>query len=273
MDQLTRKIKLHLRPYLIKLLSLIKVYPTEMIESDDILCLLKKIRPLLTDKSLIRLGPKGDGGYLVPDDLIGISACFSPGVSSTSRFEKDCADIGMKVFLADKSVDQPAEEHNQFHFRKKFVGVTSDEEFMTIDDWVANSELDENSDLLMQVDIEGYEYELFLSISDSLMQRFRIIIVEFHKLDELWSRPYFKLASRVFDKILQTHACIHMHPNNAGGSLRAGGLEIPRVIEFTFLRYDRITHKSFQKNFPNPLDADNTPKSTITLPTCWYVME
>lgn len=38
-------------------------------------------------KDLIRLGPNGDGGYLVPDDLTGIEACFSPGVCATSEFE------------------------------------------------------------------------------------------------------------------------------------------------------------------------------------------
>ena len=50
-------------------------------------------------------GPDGDGGYLVPDDLEGIVACFSPGVSNVAGFEKDCALKGMKVFMADASVE------------------------------------------------------------------------------------------------------------------------------------------------------------------------
>jgi hypothetical protein len=87
-----------------------------------------------TDKELIRLGPEGDGGYLVPNDLAEIEACFAPGVSVISGFEKDCADIGIKVFLADKSVDHPAESHKLFYFTKKYVGVTTSDDFMTIDD-------------------------------------------------------------------------------------------------------------------------------------------
>jgi hypothetical protein len=38
--------------------------------------LVARLHPLVTDHPLIRLGCSGDGGYLVPDDLEGIAACF-----------------------------------------------------------------------------------------------------------------------------------------------------------------------------------------------------
>jgi len=101
--------------------------------------LIAALSPLSTDKQLVRIGPPGDGGYLVPDDLQNIEACFSPGVSFVSGFEKQCADAGMAVFLADASVDGPAESHPKFAFRKKFIGVTSDDNFVTIDGWVTES--------------------------------------------------------------------------------------------------------------------------------------
>lgn len=245
-------------------------FATKMTAPAELRSLLNKLRPLSTDKELIRLGPKGDGGYLVPNDLAGICACFSPGVSFISGFEMDCAQRGMKVFLADKSVDGPASEHESFHFTKKYIGATSDEGFMTLDHWVASSLPDTNPDLLLQMDIEGYEYEVFLSTSESLMRRFRIIVAEFHILEQLWSQPFFSLAGRALDKILQTHACVHIHPNNCAGSVRKRGLDIPRVMEFTFLRKDRIERSSHQKSFPSPLDHDNTPNPFLALPKCWY---
>ena len=146
----------------------------KMTDSGNIQSLLQKLYPILCDKELIRLGPKGDGGYLLPNDLEGIEACFSPGVAFVSGFEKDCAELGMKVFLADKSVEQPAEAHEQFNFTKKFVGVTSNDDFMTMDNWVTSSLPNSQSDLLLQMDIEGYEYEVFLSISDKLMHRLEL---------------------------------------------------------------------------------------------------
>jgi len=237
--------------------------------------LLKRLYPVSTDRELIRFGPRGDGGYLIPNDLAGVQVCFSPGVSFVSGFERDCANLGKKVFLADGSVDGPADEHESFFFTKKFIGGTARDGFMTLDDWVVASTDDRESDLMMQIDIEGYEYEVFRAASDALMRRFRILVVEFHLLDELlgiWSDKYKEIID-VFDGILQTHSCVHIHPNNCCGSVRRDEIDIPRVMEFTFLRKDRISRSAYQTSFPHPLDEDNTSKPPLALPKCWYKSE
>lgn len=221
----------HLKKYyLARTFAMVNRFLTFKTNRRKLQSLLKSLYPLSIDKELIRLGPKGDGGYLVPNDLIGIQACFSPGVNFESGFEQDCAALGMKVFLADKSVDAPAIKNEQFYFTKKFVGVTTNDDFMTLDNWVTSSLPEKNTDLLLQIDIEGYEYEVFLSTSDALMQRFRIIVAEFHSLHLLWSWPFFQLAGRAFEKILQTHSCVHIHPNNYEPHIKMNGLDIPRVM-------------------------------------------
>jgi hypothetical protein len=253
------------------LLTLRKIHPTALTNKNELQLLLNKLKPVTCGKQLIRIGPEGDGGYLVPDDLAEIKACFSPGVDCMSGFEKDCAKLGMKVFMADKSVEKPSESHELFHFSKKFIGVTTNDDFMTLDDWVASSMPEPQDELLLQMDIEGSEYEVFLGASDRLLKRFRIIVVEFHLLDELWNYPFFQLLSRVFDKLLQTHSCVHNHPNNHAGFIKRGNMKIPLVTELTFLRNDRISNPSFIKTFPHPLDCDNyTTLPTLSLPECWY---
>jgi len=232
--------------------------------------LIHALHPITCDKPLIRIGAKNDGGYLVPDDFEGIEYCFSPGVAGVSDVEKDCAKRGMAVFMADQSVDQPATQHERFHFTKKYIGVTTNEGFMTLDDWVASSCSDSKSELFLQIDIEGFEYEVFLACSDQLMRRFRIIVAEFHRLDHLWAKPFFNLASRAFYKILQTHKCVHLHPNNWRGTVKNGDIEIPINLEFTFLRNDRIHNAVHARTFPHPLDADNVDKPSVVLPPCWY---
>jgi hypothetical protein len=259
-----------LKKILIDVLGLVQAFPTGLTERKQLDDLIKKLHPVSADKELVRFGPKGDGGYLIPNDLVGIEACFSPGVEFISGFEKDCADAGMMVFMADKSVDKPEILNEKFHFTKKYVGVTSSDDFMTLDDWVNISLPCSQSDLLLQIDIEGYEYETFLGMSDNLLKRFRIIVAEFHSLDQLWSRPFFMLASHVFEKILQSHVCVHMHPNNCIRLLRSHGLDIPPVCEFTFLRKDRLDSISRCTLFPHPLDCDNTRNPHMALPTCWY---
>ena len=233
--------------------------------------LIKRLYPLSIDKEPIRFGPNGDGGYLIPDDLEGIHACFSPGVSDISGFEKDCADQGIKVFLADASVDKAADEHELFHFTKKFIGGTERDNFITLDDWVNSSTNEGSSDLMMQIDIEGDEYEVFDATSKALMQRFRIIVAEFHELDKLaeMDSDRCKEIFSVLNQILTTHSCVHLHPNNCCGSLPYEDFDFPKVMEFTFVRKDFIKQSSYQTNFPHPLDYNNTPNPTLELPKCW----
>lgn len=270
MKKVTMFLQFKFYHYLISILGLVKVFPTILTEKSNLVTLIQKLHPISSGIELIRIGTKGDGGYLVPNDLEGIDACFSPGVEYKSDFEKECADLGMKVFLADLSVDGPAFNDVRFIFTKKFIGATTSESFMTVNNWVNSSLPNSKTDLLLQIDIEGYEYETFLSMSDELMQRFRIIVVEFHHLEKLWSRPFFRLAFPTFEKILQTHSCVHIHPNNCERPLNYKGLTIPGTMEFTFLRNDRFKNRSYANHFPHPLDFHNSNSAKFSLPKCWY---
>lgn len=232
--------------------------------------LLRSLWPLDPGIELVRIGPAGDGGYLVPDDLSGIRHAFSPGVSTESGFEAELGRRGMRVFLADYSVDGPATPHPALDFDKRFVGCVADERFMTLDDWHAAKLGDDASDLLLQMDIEGAEYETLLATSPALLRKFRIMVIEFHWLPQLWNEPFFNVAARTFDKLLATHAVVHIHPNNCCGSVSSAGLEIPRIAEFTLLRRDRLRATRHQTTFPHALDRPNVAKAPLDLPSAWY---
>lgn len=245
------------------------LYPAPRTSLARLSDLMRQLHPVTTQRPLIRLGPASDGGYLIPDDLAGIRSCFSPGVSTVCGFEKDCAARGMQVFMADASVSNPPDTDSSFHFIRNYIGATSNPPFITMDDWVARSPISPQDDLLLQMDIEGYEYEALLATSDQLMRRFRIIAIEFHRLQHYLNEPFFRLASRVFDKILQTHVCVHAHPNSVSDVMKTGKLVIPSTMEFTFYRKDRVTTSAFTTVFPHPLDCDNVSHSLV-LPRCWY---
>ena len=244
-----------------------KITPTQKVK-----LLIESLHPIKTQFDLIRLGSTGDGGYLIPDDINEIKACFSPGVHLISSFELDCLNIGMKVFMADKSVEKPNLEMptTEYNFIQKFIGCTNNSEFITMDAWVKSSDIDKNSDLLLQMDIEGSEYNSIINMSDELLNRFRIIVIEFHSLQDLWQPRFFDFASVAFNKISQSHTCVHIHPNNEDGIDKRLGIEIPRTAEFTFLRNDRIKSKSKAKQFPHLLDNDNSTKNHVFLPLNWY---
>ncbi len=251
-------------------LAAVNKYPIPLMPQAQVEQVVRSLRPIAPGMELIRLGPEGDGGYLVPDDLDGIGACFSPGVWKVSGFEYDCAERGMNVFLADNSVDAPAVAHARFVFTKKNVGAVTRADFISLDDWVDAALPHADGDLLLQMDIEGYEYETLLGMSEQLLKRFRIMVIEFHQVDWVWSAAGFRYMAPTFQKILRHHTCVHLHPNNCCGVVTRGKLEIPRLMEFTFLRNDRVRAKTFAKTFPHPLDRDNTGEGALPLPACWY---
>jgi hypothetical protein len=237
---------------------------------EQVLDFLKLIRPVDTNHPLIRLGGEGDGGYLAPDDLEGIDACFSPGVASTADFELHLAQRRIPCFMADYSVDGLPVQHPLFRFEKKFLGPTNDGIFMTLGDWVLRNSPN-STDMILQMDIEGSEYPVILETDPAILQRFRIIVGEFHNLEELWHPKGLDLIRLAFLKLLRYFEIVHIHPNNMGRAIANQGITIPPLMEFTFLRKDRIATSRPTTRFPHPLDRQNVPhKPNFPLPECWW---
>mgnify|MGYP003639845244 CR=1 FL=1 len=241
---------------------------------EDLKHFILKNRPRSVGKELIRIGGRGDGGYLIPNDLDGISACFSPGVAASSTFEEELADkYGIKSFMADYSVDHPPISHDLFHFEKKFLGNVNDDKFMRLEDWV-NKNVSENdsSDLLLQMDIEGAEYQILVDTPRNTLNKFRIIAVEFHLLDTIFNKSAFIMMDAIFDKLNQNYTIAHIHPNNSRPILKKGSVEIPELLEITFLRNDRVLNDGKQLTFPHPLDDQCVEKRPPRhLPKCWWI--
>ena len=133
-----------------------------------------------------------------------------PGSCSISGFESDCTDLNIRVYLADTSEDVPALEPPLFEFSKKFLGGDAKGDFITLDQRVKESLKSTRGDLIMQINIEGFEYEVLDFASKELINRFRIIVIEFHGL-----YLFERLKKGVFRKLLSTHVCVHIHPNNS----------------------------------------------------------
>jgi hypothetical protein len=155
---------------------------------------LQKLHPVTTTKPLVRIGGEGDGGYLLPDDLEGVTRCFSPGVALTSNFELDLAAIGIPSSLADYSVDYSTSENNLLKFDKKFIGIENNRKFMTLTDWVDRDAPGEGDNLLLQMDIEKYEYPVVLDTSKEVLRKFRIMVIEFHALDIIIKKKNIRLC-------------------------------------------------------------------------------
>lgn len=247
------------------------IFVDPMVPIARIQALAHRIRPIATNVPLIRIGADEDGGYLIPDDLDGIRACYSPGVDQIASFETALLRHGIPSHLADRSVDGPPPGTIAASFIKKFIGANSSGDYISLQQWVSDTEgTDGAGDLLLQMDIEGGEYESILSTPDSLLSRFRIIAIEFHDI-ETWGQTHFlSMVEATFGKLLNLFHVVHNHPNNAMGIVDMNGFLSPRLFEITLLRKDRVKETFGLASLPHALDRRNLlDRPDILFPEGW----
>ena len=233
--------------------------------------LLHALKPVKTKYDLIRVGGNNDGGYLLPNDLSGIATCFSPGVDVTASFEKDLLTRGIWSHLADASVDAPPDDLKVLSFEKKFLGVVNDSDYMTIEYWVRNK-AGGLGDLILQMDIEGAEYQTIIATPLDILRRFRIIAIEVHDVQAWFNNPIaWETVQDFFSKLLSDFRVVHLHPNNNCPFIDADGILLPTVFEMTLLRKDRAIPEGYCDTFPHPLDQPNVlDKPDRPLPVSLY---
>ena len=246
--------------------------------------LLTILQPKRSPFPLMRIGGRTDGAYLLPNDLGGIEACFSPGVNNTKDFEDELTlRYGIQCHMCDFSSDvhklkTPLIEGEQ-SFIKKWLDVDGSSDSITLEEWVRSACRSEKSDLILQMDIEGAEYRNILACPDEILSRFRIIAIELHGLSEMQlAPPHDATITPILRKLDRNFVCIHAHPNNCCGETWLEGTQwnVPNVLELTWIRRDRLHLASNRHTYapcmPHRLDIDlNDPtRHPLFLSAAWY---
>ncbi|QLL22941.1 hypothetical protein DLE03_00810 [Actinobacteria bacterium IMCC25003] len=236
---------------------------TGLTAKSEVLNLLGRIRPQDNGHRLIRVGGPGDGGYLIPDDLTGISECFSPGSNKLSNFESEIAqNWQIKSFICDSVDEKPSDLTALQDFTEAWVGPATDgKKYISLEDWVEEKSQSQG-DLMLQIDIEGAEFLTLLAASTHLLNRFRIVVIELHFLEALKNKWAFdQIYFPFFDKILSEFDVVHLHPNNCCGTWTYGDFEFPRIIELTLHRKNRSMYSRPVSSSRNELDHPNVESS------------
>jgi hypothetical protein len=234
-------------------------------DPSQIFSLIQKLSPNRVIVPTIRIGPKFDGGYLVPEELDDIKAVFSPGVGNTIGFEKHFADQGIQCFLADASVRPPEGISETMSFESVFIGGKVQPGWQTLESWVNSHVGETQGELILQMDIEGGEYEVINETDSKLLKRFQVVVIELHNLHEIYTRQGMSKVDMFIEKLLQTHNVVHTHANNCELPIRIGNVLIPPVIELTLLEKTKYTILN-ERNIGEP----NTPRFRTSNRNCWY---
>ena len=211
-------------------------------ELDRFASLSKRLLPRAVSSGLIVIGDGSDGSYVVPDDLTGISHLISPGVGDSCQFENAISKMGISCRLFDGTVDRPGRLDARAEFQRINISGAQKPGHMTL----KNTIPEEHDDLILQIDVEGAEYDIIPG-SKNVLASFRVIIIEIHGVEQWATSMGFGAATNLLDALTSFHSPIYLRANPYRKPFRhRKNVLAPSAIEVTLLRNDRFLSKEVE---------------------------
>lgn len=230
----------------------------------------KELIPYKTNLIKYRLGDEKDGSYVLCDGIES-SGLYSYGSNNQIEFEKSFYEKYQKeCWVYDHTISGISDKPDYIHFFKQGVSCQTTHELDTIDNQVAqNGHTGKCQNMFAQIDIEGCEWDI-LTCSNEIKD-FAQVLIEFH----MWN-PNFVLNN--FNKILNTFkfmnkyfVCVHIHGNNSPAIAPWLDINLPGILECTYVRKDLISLKEIDtQEYPTNLDFKNN-KSRPDMPLNWWL--
>jgi hypothetical protein len=220
----------------------------------------------LTNCQLERFGETHDGGYLMCSNLPGgVQSGYSYGISG---YDKWGCDISTKFNLTVHQYDcfnttQPACPDGKTVFHAECVGDTTETVEGRVFDTVRNQFAkngDSSKRIVLKIDVEGAEWDSFLSAPDKTLEQIDQMAVEFHWAQDKefhWVQDDKHL--RVVRRLKQFFEVGHIHFNNASC---IGDLEPFPTWAYEVLFVSKrlaVVDPSRKAGGLHPLDAPNNP--------------
>lgn len=218
----------------------------------------------------IRLGNKGDGGYVVAKELCeATDTLYSVGIGDDVGFELDFAKQfpNAKIKMYDPTIDDIPHKHKNFEFNKREFNnadISNKPSALKMDiegdEWhsVYNL-LTDSREFICGIDGERIEVTTFASIN-RFLSAMNQIVIEFHILHHearVGLSPYFndmynkfidtensKIFSKYYNVIKEMNKhfyCFHIHANNSLPITEYDGYKFPPLLEMSFVRKDIVT--------------------------------
>ena len=215
-------------------------------------------------KKKIRIGKKGDGGYVLLNDFNNIKIAYSFGICNEVSFDKELADKNIDVYMYDHTIKNLSYQNPKFHWKK--IGLTEhkkrNDNMKTLKELLIENGHIKEKNMILKLDIENDEWSVFNDVSTDILKQFKYIVVEFH-FNNIFISEYIK----VFRKLNKNHQIFHLHCNNCGEIVKFDGYNICNLLEISFvirennsflkpIDYFPINNIDY-KNCENEFDSNN----------------
>jgi len=212
----------------------------------------------ITPFPLVRIGPKQDGGYVIANGL-DYDLFISCGIANDIRFEESFLDIHkIKCIAFDGTISSFPTHRNNIKWIPKNIEFLNTKKTTNLKEYIQN-----NNKIFLKMDIEGSEFNWLDSMSETELEKFSQILIEFH-----W--PFDIYRSNMLKKLNKTHYILHIHGNNFGHIVTINNnimpeIKLPEVFEVTYIN-KKLCNDSLVKmkeiEFPTILDYPNNPNLT-----------
>lgn len=230
-----------------------------MSAQSEVLAIVRQLRPFQSRFSKVRVGSLADGGYVLPDDLQGISDLLSIGIGGEVSFDLHFARAGIPVYQYDPTVECPPVDHEGFVFHKEAWSPRDVDGEVSLAGMIQRHGLGRTHDAILKFDTEGAEWACFQNLSPDLLKHFRIIACELHGFNSLGNPALLAQVRQALQVLTRYHTVVHLHANNCCGVSLVEGVPVPAVVELTLLRNDRSDFVPSREPIPGPLDFPNMP--------------
>ena len=201
-----------------------------------------------------RLGPKEDGGYVMPEIVLEkCSTLFNYGVGYNYSYEEEFALKYKKpVHMFDHTVNHVFK--SPLHFYNEGLGFGEN-----CGDVIEHyNRLGIQGNIFLKIDVEGAEYDYFEKVDmDKLASITNGIILETHWTtnDTIRERCF-----NIIQKINKYFILCHTHGNNMGGTYIFEGYNIPDIFELSFINKNLVHVEEEDKQF-YPIDGLDYPNN------------
>lgn len=211
----------------------------------------------------VRLGKDNDGGYIIVDlPEIQYDILLTGGIDNDISFEEEFINMYQNVeckaydgTISDQAIkDIVSRCSNSITVERKNISYYNGSNTTNLHELINNYKT-----IFVKMDIEGWEIPWIKTLSETQMDKFEQIVIEFHF-------PFSDNEIDVFEKINKNHYLVHFHPNNCCGVRLHQGVLIPNVFECTYLhkKHFNFTVPSLNREkIPTFLDQKNTENEEI----------
>lgn len=206
-------------------------------------------------------GGKHDGSYILSSKILGnTSAVYSYGIGNNVKFDIDLTRyFSFPIFQYDHTINDTPVKHPNFIFKKEALSSVN------LVQHLQENNHNDRDDLLLKIDTEGAEYELFENIDLAILKKFNQIAIEIHRI-----KDHDEKCIKLLKALFASHKLVHIHANNYSSVID----DLPMTLELTLIRNDLLPKEATLSNIAAPIEGLDTPNnpSKPDYKLAWWVV-